>query len=467
MSKTSGALVAVLVVLLVVAPSTAGLLTGSPQGEALVGFDGPVDLALLRSLGATPLRTFEGIRVAHVWSDDLPALGEALALQPGVSFVERDDRTRIAGAWDGVSYSASSWDASSWDASSWDASSWDASSWDASSWDASSWDASSWDASSWDASSWDASSWDASSWDASSWDASSWDASSWDGGMDPGFPHQWGLGAANFLDAWRLEQGRGRVGVCVLDTGVDASHADLRPQLLTYGGQYGANAMLGGGSPADNVGHGTHVAGIVAAVKGNATGVAGAAREPVLSVKVMDTRGGRESDLAAGLDICVKSGARIASMSLHIDRHSPTVERAVKAAQAAGLLVVAAAGNDGATSVRYPAAYPGVVAVGSVSPDGSTSAFSNRGERLDVLAPGDHIASTYLGGAYRSGSGTSQATPFVAAAAALVWERDPTATPQEVRGILLTTARDLGPAGRDDASGWGALDAGAAVAAAG
>jgi subtilisin family serine protease len=220
---------------------------------------------------------------------------------------------------------------------------------------------------------------------------------------------------------------------------------------------------MSSGGPADDVGHGTHVIGIMAAVAGNSSGIAGAAREPVLSVKVMNAQGGKEADLAQGLDICARSGARVASMSLHIDKASPTVERAVRAAQSAGMLLVASAGNDGSASVRYPAAYPGVIAVGSVSPNAMTSGFSNRGPRLDLVAPGDHIASTFLGGTYRVGSGTSQAVPFVSAAAALVWERAPAASATDVRAILLTSARDLGAAGKDDATGWGALDAGAAV----
>lgn len=456
-------------VALVLPVNAAALLSldSKESGELLVGFNGSVNDLLLSTYGASVLRKVDRLGVAHVYTNDLEGLKSRLLSSVGVAFVERNDPIYLSGSWNGVTYSASSWDASSWDASSWDASSWDASSWDASSWDASSWDASSWDASSWDASSWDASSWDASSWDASSWDASSWDASSWDasswdGGMDPGWVHQWGLGAANFLDAWRLEEGRGRVGVCVLDTGVDATHRDLRPALLTRNGVYGATAMSSG-TPADDVGHGTHIIGIIAAVAGNSSGVAGAAREPVLSVKVMNAQGGKEADLATGLDICARSGARVASMSLHLDKASPTVERAIRSAQAAGMLIVASAGNDGASAVRYPAAYPGVIAVGSVSPNATTSPFSNRGPRLDLVAPGDHIASTFLGGGYRVGSGTSQAAPFVSAAAALVWERAPGLTASDVRGVLLASARDLGAAGRDDQTGYGALDAGAAV----
>lgn len=427
--------------LLLPAPASAGLFAPGAPGELLVGFRGGVDVALLEALGASAPRTLASIGVAQVWSPDVPGLKKALTHAPGIVFVESDDPLRLAGSWDGLAYSASSWDASSWDASSWDASSWDASSWDAS------------------------------SWDASSWDASSWDASSWDGGlvgMDPRFPEQWGLGAARFPDAWEIERGHGRIPLCVVDTGVDASHPDLRPHLMHAGGTYGVNAMAGGrGGATDDVGHGTHVAGIAGAIAGNASGIAGAAREPILAVKVMDAKGGRESDLAAGILACVDAGTRVISLSLHIDRHSPTVQRAIERAQAAGLLVVAAAGNDGAATVRYPAAYPGVLAVGSVGADGKTSPFSNRGARLDLVAPGDHIVSTFPGNGYRVGSGTSQATPFVAAAAALAWERDPSASAADVRALLLDHARDLGLTGRDDLTGHGALHAGAAVAAAG
>lgn len=444
-------------------PLAAGLLgLGGTPGEALIGFTGAIDLGLLRFLGVTVLRTLDEIGVVHVSTDDLTWLLSTAAGLTGIAFVETNDATRLDGSWNGVKWASSGWDASGWDSSGWDSAGWDSAGWDSSGWDSSGWDSAGWDSSGWDAS----------GWDSSGWDSSGWDASGWDGGaaataMDAKFAEQWGLGAARFPDAWTIERGSGRVGICILDTGVDASHPDLRPQLLRASdGKYGASAMRNGGVVTDDVGHGTHVAGIAGAVAGNGTGIAGAAREPILNIKVMDAKGGKEADLAEGLILCAASGARVASLSLHIDKHSPTVERAVKHAQGSGLLVVAAAGNDGKATVRYPAAYAGVLAVGSVSPNAERTAFSTYGKRLDLLAPGDHITSTFPGGLYKVGSGTSQAVPFVSAAAALVWERDATLTQSEVRTLLLATARDLGTPGRDDATGWGALDAGAAVAAA-
>lgn len=433
MSRTA---LATLACLLLLAPAVAGGLLPTQAGEVLVGFNGPIDTTLITLLGGTVLATLPEINTAQVWTADVAGF-IAAALLHGVAFAEPNGPTRIA-----------------------------ASSWDASSWDASSWDASSWDASSWDASSWDASSWDASSWDASSWDASTWTATSWGKGAkrDPGYASQWGLGAANFIDAWRTTRGASTVSVCMLDTGIEASHPDLAANVWkSKSGVAGHDARLNPTGPADDVGHGTHVAGILAAVQANGLGVTGAAREKVQAVKVMGPTGGTEADLARGLVWCGKNGARIASMSLHIDAPSPTVERAVNYARGRGLLIIAAAGNDGG-DVRYPAAYAGVLAVGAVTPSGEAAGFSNRGAALDIVAPGWKIVSTMTGGKYASGSGTSAAVPFVAAAAALAWEVNPRLTNSGVETALKTSARDFGAAGNDPIYGAGALNAGAAVA---
>ena len=420
--------------------------------ELLVGFEGPADAALLAKHGASVKRVLGDSGVVLVDAPAGDAFAQALARAPGVLFVTPNQPLRL---------DSSSWDASSWDASSWDASSWDASSWDASSWDASSWDASSWDASSWDASSWDASSWDASSWDASSWDASSWDAS---GEMDPGYGEQWGIGAAHFNLAWNTTYGDGTMTICVLDTGVDHAHPDLQVNLLRdANGAYGHNAMDGSTNVMDEVGHGTHVAGILAATGGNGLGVTGLVRAKILTVKVMGPNGGSEADLIAGLDHCIARGARVAAMSLHVTQPDAALEAAIQRAQAAGILLVASSGNDGAGSVAYPAAYPGVLSVGAVKPDGTVASFSNGGANLDLVAPGYRIGSTALGGGYIMGTGTSQAVPFVVGAAALVWYVKPTLTASQVAGILTGSANDLGPAGHDAAYGHGAVDAYAAI----
>jgi len=478
--------------LVVVAFLPAGVSNPPEAGERLIGTDGALDTTLVTDLGGSVLRQWTNLDMAQVWVPDVAAL-DTLVATGQLNFSEPNDPLALAASswdasswdasswdasswdasswdassWDASSWDASSWDASSWDASSWDASSWDASSWDASSWDASSWDASSWDASSWDSSSWDASSWDASSWDASSWDASSWDASSWDGGTaDELYAVQWGLGAANFPDAWTINTGQNRVGVCVLDTGVDTAHPDLRAALWQApDGALGHNAMLGGSSVADDVGHGTHVAGILAAVGGNGLGIRGAATERVMNVKVMGANGGTEADLAEGLVYCVDHGARLATMSLHTTSVSPAIKRAIAYADQHDVLMIAAAGNDGASSpIPQPASDPRVIAVGALTPSGAMAGFTNTGPQLELLAPGYRIASTAYDpvngtSGYAIGSGTSQATPFVAAAAALMFDERPDLDAGDVRSLLADAARDLG----DPAP---ALDAGAAMTAA-
>jgi subtilisin family serine protease len=423
------------------ATASIGLAAPPPAaGELLVGFKGAPDGPLVSRLGGTVVRDVGGLGVLHVRAANPDAVARLLRANPAVAFVEPNDRlVRPSGAFDGTAWSSSSWDSSGWDAAAWDSSSWDSSSWDSS------------------------------AWDSAGWDSSAWDSAGRTAGatMDAAFPVQWGLGAAHFDRAWKLERGNRSVTICVLDTGVDGDHPDLAASLWRQpSGVAGVSKILGRSDPADDVGHGTHVAGIIAAVGGNGIGVAGAARETILSVKVMDATGGREADLAEGITHCARSGAKIATMSLHLDRDSPTVRRAVAHAQSRGMLLVAAAGNDGSTTVRYPAAYPGVVAVGAVGPDGKLAFFSNHGARLDLVAPGVKIASTLWDDKYAMGSGTSQAVPFVAAAAALVWEANPGLSAMQVRATLLDTAHDLGPAGPDPTYGHGALDAYAAVAAA-
>ena len=431
-------------------------------GDVLIGFRGKADVAGMRAHGIHVDRILGDGKLAQAHVDDMRGALRALSARGDIAFVTPNQPLHLAAS----SWDASSWDASSWDASSWDGTSGDASTWDASTWDASTWDASTWDASTWDASTWDASTWDASTWDASTWDASTWDASTWDasGEMDGGYDVQWGLGATRTPAAWNVTYGTGAVTVCVLDTGVDHTHPDLQVNLLKdANGAYGYNAMNGTTYVMDDVGHGTHVAGILAATGANGIGIAGIARSKVLTVKVMGPNGGTEADLIAGLDHCIERGAKVASMSLHVDQSDPALAAAVQRAQSAGMLIVAAAGNAGSSSIPYPAAYPGVIAVGAVLPNATLAPYSNHGADLDLVAPGHRIASTAMGGGYKVASGTSFSVPYVTGAAALMWEKNSQLSASQVSGVLTGTARDLGASGFDTTYGHGALDTGDAV----
>lgn len=289
---------------------------------------------------------------------------------------------------------------------------------------------------------------------------------------DPLRPRQWGLTRLQAETLWSRANGAAttstrRAVVAVVDTGVDATHPDLRGNVLS-------GIDLVGGGVGDPNGHGTHVAGIVAAVAGNRRGVAGLApRAAVLPVRVLDASGSGSSDVVArGIVRAADRRPHVINLSLSTTGNDPAVQRAVEYAQRRGVLVVAAAGNSGCGLLRfpeYPAAYAGVVGVGSVDSSLAVSSFSSCGSWVDVAAPGGGIWSTVpdrdrLGcsGTYCALSGTSMAAPHVAAAGALAMSRR-ALTAATVAARIERTARDLGPRGKDQSFGAGFLDARAVV----
>lgn len=267
----------------------------------------------------------------------------------------------------------------------------------------------------------------------------------------------WGV---NRIDA-ELVNGTGAgVKVCVVDTGIDKDHPDLQANIVG-----GRNFVAKGTTvdPAkwdDDNGHGTHVAGTIAAVD-NAIGVVGVAPSAsLLAAKVLNRQGsGYLSDVIAGVDYCVQNGAKVVSMSLGTSSDVQTVHAAVDAAYASGVLLVAAAGNDYGGAVSYPAAYDSVVAVSATDNADNLAAFSNVGPQVELAAPGVSVLSTYKGGGYATLSGTSMATPHVSGAAALAWEANPLLSNAEVRALLQSTADDLGAVGKDNLFGYGLVDA--------
>lgn len=247
------------------------------------------------------------------------------------------------------------------------------------------------------------------------------------------FGLQWGLPAIGVPAAWAAATGGGQT-VAVIDTGVDAGHPDLVAQLDARG------------ASADLHGHGTHVAGIVAAAANNGIGVAGAApRARVLALQALGADGtGRISAVAAAEERAAGLGARVVNLSLGADWPS-SVEREVIRAHPRTLFV-AAAGNDGRdvdARPTYPCAYDeaNVLCVGAAGRDGAPAPFSNVGARsVDLFAPGTDIASTWPGARYATADGTSMAAPLAAAAAALLLERRPGLTGSEVRAALVAAS---------------------------
>jgi len=278
---------------------------------------------------------------------------------------------------------------------------------------------------------------------------------------DPLEGSQWGWRRLGGSELASLGDGAGLV-VAVLDTGVDASHPDLAGRVLP-----GWDSMNpDGDGRVDPNGHGTHVAGILGATSGNGEGVSGVAPEvQILPVRVLDKTGnGDDDELALGIIWAVDNGADILNLSIGGAIPSTLLEGAIDHALANGVLVVVAAGNDGATGnvPSYPAAYRQVLAVGSTDSSDRRSIFSNTGEYLDIAAPGSWIVSTWPGGRYQTSSGTSMAAPFVAGAAALLQARTGLQG-RDLADRLVADAIDLGSNGADAEFGAGLVNPLAAI----
>jgi len=271
----------------------------------------------------------------------------------------------------------------------------------------------------------------------------------------------WGLALNGVPALWKETEGEGVV-VAVLDTGIDRDHPDLREAILDARDFSGSR-----NGPIDGNGHGSHVAGTIAARR-NDGGVVGVAPQAMLLIgKVVgDDGSGSDADVARGIHWAIERGARVISMSLGSRQESPVIFHAIKEAFEKGVFVVAAAGNDGPQSpVDYPGRYPGVVTVGSVDRNGRASKFSSAGPEVDVAAPGQDVTSCWLDGGYAKISGTSMATPFVSGAIALMLAKHarqggktPIRTPDELREHLARTATDAGPKGHDPQYGFGLVN---------
>ncbi|MEB3329998.1 MAG: S8 family serine peptidase, partial [Candidatus Sericytochromatia bacterium] len=263
---------------------------------------------------------------------------------------------------------------------------------------------------------------------------------------DPNLARQWGLARIQAPLAW--DRARGGPLVAVIDTGVAAGHPDLAGQVLQ-----GRDFVNQDQDASDDQGHGTHVAGTIAALADNQLGAAGVApASKVLPIKVLDAQGrGSSVGVAEGIRFATRAGAKVINLSLGSPFPSFFVRAAVAEAVAAGVVVVAAAGNNGSTRRFYPAAFPGVVAVGASTYQDTRAAFSNHGPWVAVAAPGQAIYQTALRNGYASLNGTSMAAPHVAGAAALVLGAHPDWGADRVRDALIRTGDpvrgfDLNPA---------------------
>jgi len=331
---------------------------------------------------------------------------------------------------------------------------------------------------------------------------------------DEAYPLQWHYPLIGLPDAWDTTTGSAEVVVAVVDTGVLPTHPDLAGQLVD-GYDFvsdPANAGDGGGidpDPRDPGGsfgggagtfHGTHVAGTVAARGDNGRGGAGVAYSArIMPLRVLGVDGGgttydvdQAMRYAAGLanDSGTTPGtpAAIINLSLGGAPFSQASQDLVDELRAAGVILVAAAGNEAGTQPSYPAAFAGVISVSAVDTQRSLAPYSNTGSTVDVAAPGGNSSVDLNGDGYPDGvlstagtqgedginfvyafiSGTSMATPHVAGVLALMKSINPALTPEDIDALLMTgdLTDDLGPPGRDDSFGYGLINARSAVAAA-
>lgn len=267
----------------------------------------------------------------------------------------------------------------------------------------------------------------------------------------------WGVNDINAPASWQSGLTGKGVKIAIIDSGI-ASHSDL-----TIAG--GINVITGssGASYTDENGHGTHVAGVIAA-QGLNGGVKGVAPDAsIYAVKALGSNGeGYTSDIIAGIDWAIQNKMDIISMSMGTTESSTALKNAIDTAYNNGILVVAAAGNDGNTSgtgtnIEYPANYSSAIAVGAVDSNNKRAYFSSTGSKLEVSAPGVDILSTYLNNGYTKMSGTSMATPFVTGDLALLKQKYPSSTNSQLRQLLDNNVKDLGTYGKDSLYGYGLI----------
>jgi len=276
---------------------------------------------------------------------------------------------------------------------------------------------------------------------------------------------QWGLDQIQSPRAWGITTGSNQVIIAVIDSGVDLDHPDLQDKIVT-----GWDFVNDDDQPDDDYSHGTHVAGIAAAVTDNDLGIAGVSwGARIMPVKVLDHSGsGYMADVISGMRYAADHGAQVLNLSLGGLSNSQSLQDAVDYARNKGAVVIAAVGNcgNGCTIDRtyyynpdmYPASCQNVVGVAATTSTDDQASFSEHNTSVDVSAPGTSIYSTIPNG-YGYKDGTSMATPFVSGLATLILSKWPDYTPLQVETALFDNADDLGDAGWDEYFGHGRINA--------
>lgn len=320
---------------------------------------------------------------------------------------------------------------------------------------------------------------------------------------------QWAIKAIDAPAAWELATGKG-VTIGLVDTGIDYNHPDLvanlwinpaedlngNGRLDPWSHEIEINGVSGDfnfidddgngiiddvigydfvdqtfmnygdsrqpdGDPFDEGEHGTAVAGVMAATADNDIGIAGLAYNArIMTARAFDATGNGESDdIAAAIVYCVANGAKVLNFSFGEKFMSPIVYDAIKYAYERGVIMFASSGNSNNSDPHYPSDHPEVVCVGASNSKGDKYGFGNYGSMLDITAPGSDIMTTVAGGIYDKSSGTSLASPYASAVAALMLEHEPNLSTAEIKGTIMASAVDAGANGWDVRFGAGLLNA--------
>lgn len=285
---------------------------------------------------------------------------------------------------------------------------------------------------------------------------------------DPHQNRQWGLRAIDYFGAQNLNLTASGIKIAILDSGIDPNHPDLK-------GIYSDNVNFTTLGPDDDEGHGTHVAGIIAALTNNGKGITGVCGSTKLMVLRGLTKPFQFKAYYNALRYAIQNGAQVLNCSLG-GGYDLTEAALIRTAISKGMIVVAAMGNDyeSGNAISYPAAYPDVISVGATTESDKRAAFSQTGQHIDLVAPGKNILSTVPGYSvslttvldFDAWDGTSMATPFVTAAVALMLDKKPSATLSDVRKALTSTAVKIdGQTGFTPELGHGLLNLKAALTA--
>jgi thermitase len=277
---------------------------------------------------------------------------------------------------------------------------------------------------------------------------------------DSYYGSQWHLPKIGSAAAWTRTTGSASVVIAVVDSGVYAAHPDLAGKLVP-----GWNFVKNSADTSDVTGHGTEVAGTVAAATNNGIGVAGVSwASLVMPLVTVDSFSfAAYSDIAAAIQYAADHNVRVINVSIGGTASSNTLQGAVNYAWSHGAMVFAAAMNSSSTALNYPAACDHAIAVGATDENDQLAVFSNYGNWLTLSAPGTNILTTMNGGGYGYVNGTSFAAPIAAGVAALILSVKPQLTNQEVLDLLKQSADHPGQPGFDSNYGWGRVNAGNAI----